>query len=94
VYAPTSGPDSNKEQLMKYANVITPVLVIVGAVNWGLMGLFQFDLVAALFGGPDAALSRIIYTLVGLSGLYQVIPLLGAISSNEVNPQLATGNRH
>jgi uncharacterized membrane protein YuzA (DUF378 family) len=83
-----------KEQLMKYLNVITLVLVIIGAVNWGLMGLFQFDLVAALFGGPDAALSRIIYTLVGVSGLYQVIPLLGAISSNEVNPQLATGSRH
>jgi uncharacterized membrane protein YuzA (DUF378 family) len=84
----------NKEQLMKYANVITLLLVIVGAVNWGLMGLFQFDLVAALFGGPQAALSRVIYILVGVSGLYQIVPLLSAISSNEENPQLATSNRH
>jgi uncharacterized protein len=50
-------------------------LVIVGAVNWGLVGIFQFDLVAALFGGPSAALSRIIYTLVGLSALYAIYSL-------------------
>ena len=45
------------------------LLVIVGAVNWGLVGLFQFDLVAALFGGQAAPLSRVVYTLVGLSGV-------------------------
>ncbi|MDN4072405.1 MULTISPECIES: DUF378 domain-containing protein [Fictibacillus] len=45
-------------------------LVIIGAINWGLIGFFQFDLVAAVFGGQDAALSRIVYGLVGLSGLY------------------------
>jgi uncharacterized membrane protein YuzA (DUF378 family) len=85
---------SNKEQLMKYANVITLVLVIVGAVNWGLMGLFQFDLVATLFGGADAALSRIVYTLVGISGLYQLVPLFSAMSGTVTNPQLATTHRH
>ena len=46
------------------------ILVIIGAINWGLIGLFQFDLVASLFGGQDAALSRIVYGLVGLAGLY------------------------
>lgn len=45
------------------------VLVIIGALNWGLVGLFQFDLVAALFGGQAAPVSRLVYTLVGLSGL-------------------------
>jgi len=45
-------------------------LVIVGAVNWLLVGLFQFDLVAAIFGGQNALLSRIVYSLVGLAGLY------------------------
>jgi uncharacterized protein len=45
------------------------VLVVVGAINWGLVGLAQFDLVAALFGGQDAPLSRVVYTLVGVSGL-------------------------
>ena len=46
------------------------VLVIIGALNWGLIGLFKFDLVASLFGGQDAWLSRVIYTLVGLAGVY------------------------
>ncbi|HYE82855.1 MAG TPA: DUF378 domain-containing protein [Clostridia bacterium] len=48
------------------------VLVIVGALNWLLVGLFQFDLVAALFGGQDALLSRLVYTLVGVAGIWSV----------------------
>jgi uncharacterized membrane protein YuzA (DUF378 family) len=47
---------------------IALVLVIIGALNWGLVGLFQFDLVAALFGGQGAPLSRIVYSLVGIAG--------------------------
>ncbi|WP_453990918.1 DUF378 domain-containing protein [Bacillus nitroreducens] len=50
-------------------------LVIIGAINWGLIGLFQFDLVASIFGGQDSFLSRIIYSLVGLSGLYSLMLL-------------------
>ena len=46
------------------------ILSIVGSLNWGLVGIFQFDLVAWLFGGQDAVVSRIIYTLVGLAGLW------------------------
>lgn len=46
------------------------VLVTIGALNWGLIALFKFDLVAAIFGGQDAFLSRIVYGLVGLAGLY------------------------
>jgi uncharacterized membrane protein YuzA (DUF378 family) len=48
------------------------VLVIVGALNWLLVGLFQFDLVAAIFGGQDALLSRVIYTLVGVAGIWTI----------------------
>ena len=44
-------------------------LTIIGAINWGLIGFFQFDLVASLFGGQDSMLSRIIYSLVGIAGL-------------------------
>ena len=44
-------------------------LVIIGAINWGLVGVAQFDLVAALFGGESAIISRIVYTLVGIAGL-------------------------
>ena len=46
------------------------ILSIVGSLNWGLVGLFQFDLVAWLFGGQDAILSRIIYTVIALAGLW------------------------
>ena len=45
-------------------------LVIIGAINWGLIGIFQFDLVAWLFGGQGAVLSRIIYTLVGIAAVW------------------------
>lgn len=49
---------------------ISLVLVIIGALNWGSIGLFQFDLVAWIFGGQDAILSRIVYTLVALAGIW------------------------
>lgn len=53
------------------------LLVIIGALNWGLIGLFNFDLVATLFGGQTSFLSRIIYSLVGLAGLYSITFLMG-----------------
>ena len=59
---------------MRIINIVTLVLLIVGGLNWGLVGLFGFDLVAAIFG-EMSALSRIVYTLVGLSALWQIIPL-------------------
>ncbi|MBZ4645715.1 MAG: uncharacterized protein PWP27_476 [Clostridiales bacterium] len=48
------------------------ILVIIGALNWGLIGLFGIDLVASIFGGQNAMLSRIVYTIVGLAGLWTV----------------------
>lgn len=48
------------------------ILSIVGCLNWGLVGIFQFDLVAWLFGGQGALLSRIIYTVIGLAGLWSI----------------------
>lgn len=48
------------------------VLVIIGAINWGLIGFLQYDLVAAIFGGPFSTVSRTIYAIVGLSGLYAI----------------------
>lgn len=50
-------------------------LVIIGALNWGLIGLFEFDLVASIFGGQTAGFSKIIYTLIGLSGLVSLTML-------------------
>ena len=61
---------------MNILNKLTLVLLIVGGLNWGLVGLFDFDLVAALFGDMSP-LSRVVYSLVGLSALFQLIPLFG-----------------
>ena len=51
-------------------DTIALILAIIGSVNWALVGIFQFDLVAWIFGGQAAVISRIIYTLVGLAGLW------------------------
>jgi uncharacterized protein len=55
---------------MKTFNSIALALLIVGGLNWLLVGLFKFDLVAALFGGQGAVLSRIIYVIVGICAIY------------------------
>jgi len=56
---------------MKSLDVIAAVLVVVGAVNWGLVGVAQLDLVAALFG--TSILASIVYTLVSLAGVFQIM---------------------
>lgn len=56
-------------------------LIIVGAINWGLIGFFNFDLVAFIFNGQQSLLSRIIYVLVGLSGLYALTIFFTGIES-------------
>ena len=60
------------------------ILVILGAINWLLVGLFQFDLVAWLFGGQAMGLSRIIYSLVGVAGLWCITLLF---RDREVGPK-------
>ena len=77
---------------MNNLNRITLFLVILGALNWGLMGLFQLDVVATLFAGPQSTLSRIIYIAIGLSGLYQTIPLINALTGDAENADGATSS--
>jgi uncharacterized protein len=67
---------------MRWVNIVTLILLIVGGLNWGLVGLADFDLVAAIFGA-GSVVSRIVYVLVGLSALYQVGPLLRLIGGDE-----------
>lgn len=74
---------------MKAVNVITLLLVIVGGVNWGLVGLANFDLVAAIFGA-GSMLARLVYILVGASALWQIIPLTRA---TQVDQSYAEGGR-
>ncbi len=58
---------------MKTTTIIAFILVIVGAIVWGLLGIFNFNLVSMIFGaGSEAVVSRIIYSLVGISGLWLI----------------------
>ena len=57
---------------MKFVDYAALIIAIIGAVNWGLIGIFRFDLVAWLFGGSDSIISRILYTVIGLAGIWCV----------------------
>lgn len=58
---------------MKSIDILAKVLLIVGGVNWGLWGILQFDLVAALFDGNSSGLSRTVYSLVGIAAVYYAL---------------------
>lgn len=73
---------------MKTLNLITLILIIVGGLNWGLVGVANFDLVAAIFG-EGSGLSRLVYALVGLSALYQIVPLLKAFELDQPRAEAA-----
>ena len=65
---------------MRQIDVLATVLLVVGALNWGLVGLLRFDLVATLFGmqfGETSALTSVIYGLVGVAGVYRAIAFYG-----------------
>jgi uncharacterized protein len=72
---------------MKAMNIITLLLTIIGGVNWGLVGLFDFNAVAALLGGQEAAVLQLFYVLVGVSALWQLYPLTLALKTGEVRAQ-------
>ncbi|TCK98098.1 hypothetical protein EDC19_0515 [Natranaerovirga hydrolytica] len=67
---------------MKTLDYIALVLVVIGSINWGLVGFFNFDLVGALFGGAESAFSRVIFSLVGIAGLY-AITYFGRLKNEE-----------
>ena len=55
---------------MKIVNFIALILILIGAINWGLWGVFQFDVIAYLFGGDSTWIARLVYALIGLSGVW------------------------
>ena len=57
---------------MKVLDIIVTVLLVIGAINWGIVGLFGFNVVGTLFG-EATALTRVIYTIVGLAGIYEAV---------------------
>lgn len=67
-------------------DTIALILSIIGSLNWGLVGIFKFDLVAWLFGGQASVVSRIIYTVVGLAGLW-CITLLFRRNRDSINSE-------
>ena len=75
---------------MRKLNGLAAILTIVGGLNWGLVGLFKFDLVAAVFGGMQFGevnmASRIVYTLVGLSALYLASQLRTLVGTSQPSP--------
>jgi uncharacterized membrane protein YuzA (DUF378 family) len=75
---------------MKRLNALAAILTIVGGLNWGLVGLFKFDLVAAVFGGMSFGevnvASRIVYALVGLSAAYLASQLRTFVSASSPAP--------
>ncbi|KMY49216.1 DUF378 domain-containing protein [Peribacillus loiseleuriae] len=79
---------------MKIIQRIALALIIIGAVNWGLIGFFQFDLVATIFGGQDAFLSRLIYGLVGISGLICLTLLFAPMNEEVERNTNLQGNRN
>ena len=75
---------------MRRLNTLAAILTIVGGLNWGLVGLFKFDLVAAVFGGMSFGevnlASRIVYTLVGLSALYLASQVPALVRASQPTP--------
>jgi hypothetical protein len=67
---------NDKRSVWRAIDVITYVLIIIGALNWGLIGFFEYNLVATMFG-EMTVLTRMIYTLVGVSAIYQLLSLPG-----------------
>ena len=67
--------------MMRIIDRIALALTVIGALNWGSIGLFQFDLVAWLFGGQAAIISRIVYTLVALAGIWCITLIFRARES-------------
>lgn len=71
---------------------ISLILVIIGAINWGSIGLFQFDIVAWIFGGQGAIVSRIIYTLVALAGVWCISMLFRSQEQLELGMEESSNN--
>ena len=80
---------------MKKLDVLTAALLVVGGLNWGLVAIAEFDLVAAIAGlefGETNWFSRLVYGLVGLSALYQAVRLPALVRSGDTRPA-RTSNR-
>lgn len=74
---------------MKTLDTISAILLVVGGLNWGLWGMFEFDLVASIAGGNTAMLAKIVYALVGLAAVYQAASVKAIQRRWHMRPQTA-----
>ncbi len=70
---PLAHTGDRREEIMRIANIIAYVLVIVGAINWGLFGLFNFNLVSSVFAGARTVGSVIVYSIIALAALWLIL---------------------
>ncbi|CCV08287.1 conserved hypothetical protein [Mesorhizobium metallidurans STM 2683] len=69
---------------MRAMNIITLILIILGGLNWLSVGLSGYDIVAGVFGGASVAAARIAYVIVGLSALWQLMPMVSSFTDGEI----------
>lgn len=74
---------------MKAVDVTTFVIVVIGGLNWGLIGIFQWDLVSAIFGA-GSVVTRIVYIIVGLSALWQLMPAWRMLQARGIGSSSST----
>jgi uncharacterized membrane protein YuzA (DUF378 family) len=79
----------SKEEQMKIFNLVTLILTIIAGLNVGILGLADFDVLAAIFGGTAGVVTRIVFVILGLCALWQLVPFFQAINSSEI-----TAERH
>jgi hypothetical protein len=78
---------------MKTWNILSLTLIIVGAINWGLIGFFKFDFISLILGGQTSLPARIVYAVVGLCGLY-AITFYSSLSDNQTPTYGRTTGHH
>jgi len=79
---------------MRTLNAITLLLIVIGGLDWLLIGLFQFDPIGLLLGGSGAILARIAYTLIGVSALWQLFPIFGVVQRRDAEANIKRSNMH
>jgi uncharacterized membrane protein YuzA (DUF378 family) len=75
------------EEQMKIFNLVTLILTIIAGLNVGILGLANFDVLAAIFGGAAGVVTRIVFVILGLCALWQLVPFFQAINSNETSAE-------
>jgi uncharacterized membrane protein YuzA (DUF378 family) len=77
----------SREAFMRYMNLVTLALIIIGGLNWLAMGVSGFDVIGAIFGGSGTAVARLAYVVVGLAAIWQLMPGFQSLTMGEVDAE-------